>query len=263
MTGKGTGCIFSLLLAALVLSVAARPVSCREPPGQIQDARILIKGSYDLIRGNSSISLVEVHIHRPGWDRSFTIKAWTRGLDESLFFITEPARDRGNGTLKKGRQMWIYNPKVNRVIKLPPSMMSRAWMGSDFSNNDLARSDTLINDYTHTIVAVEEQGGKKIYLIRSEPKPGAPVIWGMQELKIREDFILLSQIFFDEDLKPVKVMTSSEIVTLGGRLLPRVWRMESRDAKDEYTELIYRDLEFVPALADRFFTLSRLRNLRR
>ncbi|MCF6290732.1 MAG: outer membrane lipoprotein-sorting protein [Desulfobacterales bacterium] len=263
MTGKRIVRIFSLLLAGLVLFLNVHSVSSQEVQKEIRDARVLIRGSYDLIRGKSSISLVEVHIHRPGWDRRFTVKAWTRGLDESLFFITEPARDRGNGTLKKGRQMWIYNPKVNRVIKLPPSMMSQSWMGSDFSNNDLARSDTLINDYTHTIVAIENQGGKKVYLIRSLPRPGAPVIWGQQELKIREDFILLSQIFFDEDLEPVKVMTTSEIVNLGGRLLPRVWRMQARDAEDEYTELIYRELEFVPSLAGRFFTLSRLRSPRR
>jgi outer membrane lipoprotein-sorting protein len=126
-------------------------------------------------------------IHRPDWERSLTIKAWTRGEKDSIFFILTPPKDVGNGTLKRGREMWIYNPKVNRVIKLPPSMMSQAWMGSDFSNNDLAKSDSILEDYTHLLEGVETHEGKKVYVVKSTPKPAAPVVWGMQRLKIRED----------------------------------------------------------------------------
>ncbi|OEU80738.1 MAG: outer membrane lipoprotein-sorting protein, partial [Desulfobacterales bacterium S5133MH4] len=172
-------------------------------------------------------------------------------------------KDNGNGTLKKGREMWMYNPKVNRVIKLPPSMMSQAWMGSDFSNNDLAKSDSMINDYTHTIVGTEIHEGKKVYVMKSIPKPEAPVVWGMQRLKIREDHILLSQEFFDEDLKLVKAMTTLEIRMLGGKLFPKVWKMQKADTKDEYTQLSYKKLTFEQDLPDNLFTLSNLRNPRR
>ncbi|OEU53393.1 MAG: hypothetical protein BA872_04040 [Desulfobacterales bacterium C00003060] len=101
------------------------------------------------------------------WERVMTINAWTKGQKDSLFFIIAPPKDDGNGTLKKGREMWMYNPKVNRVIKLPPSMMSQAWMGSDFSNNDLSKSDSLINDYSHTIVGTETHERKKVVFVFS------------------------------------------------------------------------------------------------
>ena len=159
--------------------------------------------------------------------------------------------------------MWMYNPKVNRVIKVPPSMMSQSWMGSDFSNNDLAKSDSFVNDYDHTIVGTETHDGKKVYVIRSMPKPDAPVIWGMQMLKIREDLIWLSQEFFDEDLKSVKIMTTLEIQPLGGKLYPKVWRMRETDKKERYTQLTYSSLSFKPDLPDSFFTLSSLRKARR
>ena len=197
------------------------------------------------------------------WERVMTINAWTKGQKDSLFFIIAPPKDDGNGTLKKGREMWMYNPKVNRVIKLPPSMMSQAWMGSDFSNNDLAKSDSMINDYTHTIVGTEIHEGKKVYVMKSIPKPEAPVVWGMQRLKIREDHILLSQEFFDEDLKLVKAMTTLEIRMLGGKLFPKVWKMQKADTKDEYTQLSYKKLTFEQDLPDNLFTLSNLRNPRR
>jgi len=141
--------------------------------------------------------------------------------------------------------------------------MSQSWMGSDFSNNDLAKSDTLLTDYVHTLIDTETHADKKVYVIKSMPKPDAPVVWGMQELKIREDYILLSQIFFGEDLKPVKAMKTLEIQMLGGRLFPKVWRMQKVDEKDEYTQLTYESLEFKSSLPDSLFSLSSLRKARR
>ena len=227
------------------------------------DAQAIVENSFNYIRGQASIATVVMTIHRPDWQRSMTIKAWTRGQKDSLFYIDAPAKDHGNGTLKRGREMWIYNPKISRVIKVPPSMMSQSWMGSDFSNNDLAKSDSLISDYTHSIVGTESHEGKKVYLIKSMPKPDAPVIWGMQKLKIREDFIWLSEVFYDEDLKPVKEMTMLEIQILGGKLYPKIWRMHKTSQKDRYTQLVYKKLNFKDSLPDSLFTLSSLQKARR
>jgi len=228
-----------------------------------QDAQALVEAAVSYYRGEASISTVDMTIHRPNWERVITIKAWTKGQKDSIFIILAPPKDNGNGTLKRGREMWTYNPKVNRVIKLPPSMMSQAWMGSDFSNNDLAKSDSVIEDYTHTITGTEIHDGKKVYVIKSVPKPEAPVVWGMQKLKIREDHILLSQEFYDEDLKLVKAMTGQQIQMLGGKLFPKVWKMQKSDVKDEYTLLNYKELMFKQDLPDSLFTLSSLKNPRR
>jgi outer membrane lipoprotein-sorting protein len=224
-----------------------------------QDARQLVEDSFNYVRGRASISIVNMIIHRPAWQRKMIIKAWTRGQKDSLFYIDAPPKDHGNGTLKKGRRMWMFNPKVNRVIKVPPSMMAQSWMGSDFSNNDLAKSDSLLSDYTHSIIGSETKDGMTVYVIKSMPKPDAPVIWGMQRLKVREDLIWLSQEFFDEELQPVKSMTTLEIQMLGGRLFPKVWRMQQFDKTDEFTQLSYESLVFKPNLADSIFTLTNLR----
>jgi len=228
-----------------------------------QDARAIVKEGFNYMRGKSSFSVVDMTIHRPNWERKMTIEAWTKGLKNSLFRIIAPAKDKDNGTLKKGREMWMYNPKINRVIKLPPSMMSQAWMGSDFSNNDLSKTDSLIDEYIHTITGTHTHDGKKVYLIKSIPKPDAPVVWGMQKLKIREDHIFLAQEFYDEDFKLVKVMTTFKIQMLGGKLFPKVWRMQKADVTDEYTELNYKELSFKKNLKDSLFTISNLKNPRR
>lgn len=224
------------------------------------DAGVIVKGAFDYWRGNASVSLTDMTIHRPQWERTMSIRAWTLGESESLFIITAPAKDKGNGTLKNDRGMWMYNPKVNRVIKLPPSMMNQSWQGSDFSNNDLAKSDSLIHDYTHTLTAEEQHEGKKVFVVTSLPKPDAPVIWGMLTLKIRDDHILLEEVFYDEDKKPVKIMTASNIRMVDGRLFPMHWVMKKSDATDEYTLLEYRDLSFKQSLDHRLFDLSSLKN---
>lgn len=227
------------------------------------DAQSLVENSFNYMRGKSSVATVIMTIHRPAWERKMTIAAWTRGQKDSLFYIESPPKDRGNGTLKRGREMWMYNPKVNRVIKVPPSMMSQSWMGSDFSNNDLAKSDSLLTDYTHSIFGTETHEGKNVYLIQCMPKPNAPVVWGMQKLKIREDLIWLQEVFYDEDLKPVKAMTTLEIQILGGKLYPKVWRMHKVDEPESFTELTYTSLEFKSTLPDSMFTQTNLRKARR
>ncbi len=229
----------------------------------------LVKKSFYYMRGTASISTVEMIVHRPEWERHMTINAWTRGDKNSIFFITAPPKDNGNGTLKKGRGMWIFNPKINRTIKLPPSMMSQSWMGSDFSNNDLSKTDSLLKDYTHRIVRTETENSLKIYTIDSTPKPDAPVIWGKLQLEIRQDFILLKEVYYDEDSKPVKILTTGDIQMMGNRLFPVMWKMQkaesvesddSVNSKDKYTLLIYKKIKFVPDLPERLFTLSNLKN---
>jgi outer membrane lipoprotein-sorting protein len=228
-----------------------------------QNAQAVVEDSFNYMRGKTSVCTVDMTIHRPDWERTITIKAWTKGQNDSIFRIIAPPKDHGNGTLKKKREMWMYNPKVNRVIKIPPSMMSQAWMGSDFSNDDLSKTESLIKDYSHTIIGTETHEGKRVYLIKSTPKPGAPVVWGMQRLKIREDHIFLAQEFYDEDFKLVKALTTLQIQMLGGKLFPRVWKMQKADVKDEYTMLEYKELTFDQNLPDRLFTLSSLKIPRR
>ncbi len=229
------------------------------PPAQAQEAQAVVDAAIRYYRGKASVCLMDMKITRPNWQRDMTIKAWTKGQKKSIFYITAPPKDEGNGTLKLGGEMWTYNPKVNRVMKLPPSMMSQGWMGSDFSNDDLAKSDSVVVDYTHEMEGYETHEGKKVFVIRSTPKQGAAVVWGQQRLKIREDHILLLEEFFDEEKKPVKAMASSQIQTMGGKLFPRVWTMRRADAPGEFTTVTYRQIRFDMDLSDNLFTEASLR----
>lgn len=226
----------------------------------VPEATKLVEDIWDYMRGKTSVSTTKMVIHRPDWEREVVIKGWTKDVDLSLFVTLAPAKDKGNGTLKKGREMWTFNPKVNRVIKIPPSMMSQAWMGSDFSNNDLAKSDSILIDYDHKVIDVQEQDGVPVYTVEAIPKPGAPVVWGMVRLTLRQDLILLGQEFFDEDMEPVKSLVCTDLKMLGDRLFPATWKMSKADAQDEYTLVLYDEVVFDQELPDSLFTRQALKN---
>jgi len=222
----------------------------------------LIRGAIDHWRGDTSYMRVEMTVHRPEWERSLAMTSWTRGRTDALIRFTAPAKDAGNATLKVGPAMWIFTPKLNQVIKLPASMMAQSWMGSDFSYNDLAKSDQIVDDYTHELIDTKTANGHTEYTIESTPKPDAPVVWGKQRLRIRDDFVLLEEAFFDQNMQLVKRLETTRIGPLGGRAYPVEMRMTDLTDADHWTELDYGDGQFDLTLPDYLFTRSNLSNPR-
>ena len=142
------------------------------------DPRELVRDAIDHWRGLSSAGEMTMTIHRPDWERTMTMQSWTQGSKNSLVRVLAPQKDKGNGTLTLDNSMWNYAPKVNRVIKVPSSMMGQSWMGSDFSNKDVSRSDDIVDQYTHTLLDTSEQDGITVYVVESIPLEEAAVVWG-------------------------------------------------------------------------------------
>jgi outer membrane lipoprotein-sorting protein len=176
--------------------------------------------------------------------------------------FVEPAKDAGSATLKRGDDMWIFTPRLSRVIKLPFSMMAQSWMGSDFSYNDLAKSDDLLLHFDSRIVGEEEHQGHTVYVIEATPRANAPVIWGKERVRIRDDHLLLEETFFDQDQKPVKALKATAIGPLGGKIYVTGMRMEKLEEAGHWTDIAYQRAEFGVALPDSLFTLANLRNPR-
>ena len=201
-------------------------------------------------------------IHRPDWERSMSMESWTQGEKRSLVRVTAPRKDRGNGTLMVGNNMWSFSPKINRVIKVPSSMMSQSWMGSDFSNRDISRADDIVEQYDHTLLSESEIDDHVAYEIQAIPHEDAAVVWGKEVLVIRNDNVLIEHRFYDQDGELVKALRTLEIGAMGGRTVAVRQRMEKADAPDEWTEIIVDSVEFDIELSDNVFTLSNLRNPR-
>ncbi len=254
--------IVVLILSFYINTVNAEDISSANTPIKISGttAAEIITNAIRQFRGTTSYSESKMVVHRPDWERTTELISWTSGDKDALIRFTAPAKDAGSGTLKKGEQMWTFTPKKNRVIRLPFSMMAQSWGGSDFSYNDLSKTDKLMQHYEHKLLEVRENEGHKVYVIESTPKEDAPVVWGKEVLTVRDDYVLLEHAFYDQDFKLLKKMETLEIKEMGGRMLATHLRMVPLEKKDNYTDLIYRAAEFDIEISDKKFTLFSLRN---
>jgi len=247
-------------ITVLVLVVAA--VVAVASPVLAQDAAEIVRAAIDHWRGESSYGEMSMTIHRPSWERTMSMRSWTSGPKKSLVRVTAPKKDAGNGTLMVDNNMWSYSPKVNRVIKVPSSMMGQSWMGSDFSNKDVSRADDIVDQYDHTLLDKEESDGYTVFVIESVPHEEAAVVWGKEVLRIRDDDVLLSQEFYDQEGVLVKALKSLDIDEMGGRTVATRQRMGKVDAEDEWTEFRIETIEFGVEISDNVFTRSNLQNPR-
>jgi outer membrane lipoprotein-sorting protein len=247
----------SALLLALAL-LGSPAVAAPATP----DPDTILRRVFDNYRSQSSQSSVAMTIHRLEWERHLEMHAFTRGDDDALVRFVAPAKDAGNATLKLGRDTWVFNPRLNQVIQLPASMLSQSWMGSDFSYNDLAKSEDVLKQYTHRITATDQSEGHAVWTIEAIPKPGAPVVWGKVVVKVRDDNVILEQTFFDQDMKPARRMQTERIGTLDGRPYPVVMTMHPLDQSAQWTRVETTDAHFNTTAPDYLFTLSNLQNPR-
>lgn len=229
-----------------------------------QTATEIIKKADEKARGiSSSRGEMKMTIVRPSWSREITMKSWSKGSDYSLTLITAPARDKGAAFLKREKEIWNWQPSIDRAIKLPPSMMMQSWMGSDFTNDDLVRESSVVVDYTHELVDEEEIDGRMCHKIELTPKPEAPVVWGKVISWISKDELLqLKTEFYDEDDYLVNTMVGKNVREIGGRTLPTLIEMIPADEPGKKTVIEQLDLVFDEPIETSFFSIQNMKRVR-
>ena len=215
---------FSLTCLAILICHSAHTEA------QSRSAKTIVRDAIDHWRGTTSQGEMTMTIHRPDWERSMSMASWTQGDKRSLVRVSAPRKDRGNGTLMDGNNMWSFSPKINRVIKVPSSMMGQSWMGSDFSNKDISRADDIVEQYEHTLLGESDADGHVAYEVEAIPHEDAAVVWGKEILVIRDDSVLVEHRFYDQDGALVKALRTLEIGAMGGRTVAIRQRMEKADA---------------------------------
>ncbi len=214
-------------------------------------------------RGETNYSQMKISIVRPNWSRDMEVKAWSLGTDYSLILIINPARDKGTTFLKRTKEIWNWIPSIDRNIKLPPSMMMQSWMGSDFTNDDLIKESSIIEDYTHRLLGDSVVLDRECYKIELIPKPDAPVVWGKIYNWIdKKDFMELQTELYDEDGYLVNRVIFSEIETLDGRLLPSKMEYIPVDKPGHKTVIKYQLVDYDIDIGENYFSLQNMKRVR-
>jgi len=229
-----------------------------------QDAREIVRIANEKFSGEmSSTGTMSMTIVRPTWERTVTFKSWSKGTEYSLTLITGPARDKGQTFLKRDNEMWIWNPTISRLTKLPPSMMSQGWMGSDYTNDDILKESSVVNDYTHEIIGEEEIEGRPCYKIKLTAKEDAAVTWGSQIRWIdKKDYLFIRSELYDEDDYLIRTEIGSDIKIMDGRLIPTRLELIPAEEEGNRTIVVFESLEFNKPVDDSFFSQQNMKTVR-
>jgi outer membrane lipoprotein-sorting protein len=210
-----------------------------------------------LYRGSSSDSKITMVIETPRYQRSMQMSGQSMGREFGFFRILSPKKDRGIATLKRDEEMWNYFPKINKVIKVPPSMMMGSWMGSDFTNDDLVKETQLIDAYNIQMTETDDQ-----YRFTLTPKEQTVTVWGSIDYVVSKSPLLpLSQSFFDDQGEKIRVMTFSAPKEIGGRLMPSILEIEPLNKPGHRTRVIYDEIVFdPPGITEQTFSMRNLKS---
>lgn len=229
------------------------PVSVQAADDEARAAMVRVQ---KLLRSDTNIARYTMHVRAPEWERSVSFDSWDDRPGKRFFIrIIAPKKDRDTSYLKLGANLWMYLPKLERDIRIPPSMMLSSWMGSDFTNDDLVKAASVVDDYTHRIIARDRNS----ITVESIPKEDAPVVWGKLVHVIRLDGVPLAEDFYDEEGRKRRSLKFEDVRELGGRLIPTRWIMQPLDHPDKQTILQLESVEFDPPIPDSVFTRANLR----
>jgi len=227
------------------------------------DGRELVDGVERLLWGRTNHGVSEMTVVTPDWQRTLRLRFWMDRPTRTLIRIQAPPKEAGIGSLRVRDEMWNYLPKIERTIKIPPSMMLQSWMGSDFTNDDLVKQSRVVEDYTHRLSGIVTLDGEKVYRVESIPKPEAAVVWGKIVYFIRvADRIPVKQEYYSERNELIRVMTFSHVQSMGGRRIPTRWVMQPVRKPDHRTQMVIREMTFDQPLSPGFFTLLNLKRVR-
>ena len=254
-----------LILGGLVvlfsLFTAQLPV-CAESRAADIDVKAIVKRMDELYRSETSQTNMEMQIVTPHWERTLALEVWTEGMDKTFILINSPKKEKGVATLRIGNEMWNYLPKTNKVMKVPPSMMMGSWMGSDFTNDDLVKESSMLDDYTYELITPTDAQPDHLY-IQLLPKEDSPIVWGKLIVAIRvSDRIPVWQHFYDETGRLARVMNFKEIKSFDGKTIPSVMEMIPQNKEGHKTVVRFVDAEFDKGIDEKVFTRRNLQKRR-
>ena len=218
------------------------------------DLKTLLAKVDDLYRSEASVAKMEMEVVTPHWERTMEMDSWTKGTDKSFIRILSPKKDAGVATLKLENDMWNYFPKINKIIKVPSSMMMASWMGSDFTNDDLVREYRYSRDYKSSY---EDKG--TYYLITLIPNDDVVTVWGKIQVEMDKKTELPTKAFyFDEKDKKIRKMEFKERKLIDGKNIPMVMELVPLNKEGHKTVVRYKSLSFKDKVKDSIFSRRNL-----
>ncbi|MGE4607248.1 MAG: outer membrane lipoprotein-sorting protein [Myxococcota bacterium] len=256
---------FALALPAFADSVDR--LDQLEPAPEGVDPREVALRAENSLRSDRTYMAAAMTIRSPrlSQPRVVVFKSWDdRAEKRSFIRIEAPAKDKGAAFLKLHPNLWSYVPRVERTLRIPPSMMLQPWMGSDFTNDDLVNESSTIDDYDHKMLGIDPAtggvDGERAYVLEFIPHEDAPVVWGKIVTWIAiEHGTQLLQEFYDEDGEKLRTIRFAEIREVDGRHVPHHWEVTPHNKDGHSTSIEISEFRFDQEFDENIFTTRNLK----
>jgi len=252
-----------LLLGSQVRAQVAPSSAPVAVPAAELSATEIVDRANKVLRGDSSHARLSMTVVTPEWSRELKIEAWNQGRKMAVIVIHAPPKEKGTTTLRRAGEMWMWMPRVERLMKVPPTMMHSSWQGSDFTYEDIVKADSIVKDYSHRLLQKAPGPDYVVHRFEALPKPDAPVVWGkvLFEAGVYPDgwVVPLKEEDYSERGELIRTITLSEIKLMGGRRVPTRLTCSPQRTPGRRTVLEYHQIDFDVDLPDSFFSVSRLR----
>jgi hypothetical protein len=257
------------LLIALLVCLAGSEAFADDlgPESEELDASEIARRADDALRSDQTYMEATMTVQSPRLmsDRVVAFISWDDRLGDRAFIrIVSPPKDAGSAFLRLPPNLWTYVPRVERTMRIPPSMMLQPWMGSDFSNDDLVNDSSDVNDYDHRLLRIDTltQGDRKLhaYVLEYVPHEDTPVVWGkiLGWIEV-EHGTPLRQDFYDEDGVRIRSMRFSDIREVDGRRFPHLWVIKPLEKKGHETRIRIDAVRFDEIFDESIFTTRNLK----
>lgn len=268
-------------------AVAAEAVTTDGSGPAATDASAVLEAVVDNLRGGPMRGTQTFVVERPGRITEYVMEIVTDGGERGLIRIVAPPREAGQAFLMDGDDLWLYNPRLGRSLRLPPSGRSDAFLGSDVSYNDIVGRD-LENDYIAAFAETEEEtaegaaaagateggapaggapkgaapeggGPDGVIVLELTPRPGAPTPYGRVVVGVDGASLTPRWIdYYDQRGQVVKRLTLAEYLEAGQRRVPQLMVVEDRIREGYRTVVRLDDVVLDAAVPETCFTLQAL-----
>lgn len=248
------------LLALTTLSAASIGAPAEEAPkreGIDAEAQAIVEKA-DLTRFPAEGFQVEVSIVTTLADKSSETRKYrvlAKGNDNSIVMVTEPASDRGQIMLMKGRDLWVFMPDVSQPIRL--SLAQR--LTGQVANGDLARAN-FAGDYSPRIVGSETVGNDHYHVLELKAVDRGVTYQRVMYWVNKKNAWPLKAEFYSLSNRLLKRCRYEDYQTMAGRMRPTRLVMEDALKEGEHSILEYRTMK-LRDLPDKVFTKDYLKKL--